>query len=156
MKKPTILILLVVLALSIFSCVEQKKVEKKYEANWESLQAWECPEWFKDAKFGIFIHWGPYCVPEFGSEWYPRHMYMDSVQWNHTNGKVNKDEPHPVYKFHKENFGDPSEFCYKDFIPMFTGEKFDADEWIALFREAGAKYVVPVAEHHDGFAMYKS
>ena len=113
----------------------------KYEPTWESLKSYSVPDWFKDAKFGIFIHWGVYAVPAFGSEWYPRNMYRKES---------------PVFKHHLETWGPHSEFGYKDFIPMFKAEKWDPDAWVSLFKEAGAKYVVPVAEHHDGFAMYAS
>jgi len=112
-----------------------------YKDDWDSLSKHETPEWFKDSKFGIFIHWGVYSVPAFGSEWYSRNMYIqDSNEFKH----------------HVETYGPHKEFGYKDFIPMFTAPKFDAKEWVSLFKEAGAKYVVPVAEHHDGFQMYKS
>ena len=110
-----------------------------YEASWQSVAAhYRTPEWFMDAKFGIFIHWGVYSVPAAGSEWYPKHMY---------NG---------LAKPHKDKWGRQSQFGYKDFIPMFKADKFDASEWAELFREAGARYVIPTAEHHDGFAMYDS
>lgn len=110
-----------------------------FEASWESLEAnYRVPEWFKDAKFGIFMHWGLYSVPAAGSEWYPKHMY---------NGML---------KHHTEHWGKPSEFGYKDFIPLFKAEHFNPEEWAALFEEAGAKYAVLTAEHHDGFAMYDS
>lgn len=99
------------------------------------------PEWFKDAKFGIFIHWGVYAVPAYGNEWYPRAMYQDSSDIN---------------LHHVATYGPLTEFGYKDFIPMFKAEKFNADQWLSLFKEAGAKYVVPVAEHHDGFSLYNS
>ena len=123
-------------------CSKSKLMEKKiYEATWESLKNYEVPEWYKDAKFGIFIHWGPYCVPAYGHEWYPSEMYRKG---------------HDVYEHHKESWGDQKEFGYNDFIPKFGAEKFDAEEWAALFQKAGAKYVVPVACHHDGFAMYDS
>jgi alpha-L-fucosidase len=108
---------------------------------WDSLAAYRVPDWFRDAKFGIFIHWGPYSVPAFGNEWYSRNMYQP--------GK-------PEFEHHRQTYGPQSEFGYKDFIPLLTGEHFDPDAWAALFREAGAQYVVPVAEHHDGFAMYRS
>ena len=113
----------------------------KYKDNWESLSQHPTPKWFSDGKFGIFIHWGIYSVPAFGSEWYSRNMYLQG-----------SDE----FKHHVETYGPQKDFGYKDFIPMFRAEKFNADEWISLFKEAGAKYVVPVAEHHDGFQMYKS
>ena len=113
--------------------------EGPYEASWQSIAAhYRTPEWFQDAKFGIFIHWGVYSVPAAGSEWYPKHMY---------NG---------LAKAHREKWGRQSLFGYKDFIPMFKAEKFNASEWAELFREAGARYVIPTAEHHDGFAMYDS
>lgn len=115
----------------------------KYEPSWESLARYKVPEWLKDAKYGIFIHWGVYAVPAAGSEWYPRNMYR-------------KEGRQSLYEHHKKNWGDQSKFGYKDFIPMFKAEKWDPDNWAELFKKAGAKYVVPVAEHHDGFAMYDS
>jgi alpha-L-fucosidase len=114
---------------------------QSYTATWESLQKYQCPEWFKDAKFGIFIHWGVYSVPGFDSEWYPRNMYT----------KDNKSFQH-----HIETYGPQNKFGYKDFIPMFKAEKFDAGQWAEIFKKSGARYVVPVAEHHDGFAMYNT
>ncbi len=113
-----------------------------YQDNWDSIAAhYEFPQWYSDAKFGIFIHWGVYSVPAYGSEWYSRLMYQKGSN---------------EYKHHIETYGPHTQFGYKDFIPMFKAEKFDADEWMALFKAAGAKYVVPVAEHHDGFSMYDS
>ena len=109
--------------------------------DWESLQKYEAPEWYRDAKFGIFIHWGVYSVPAFSSEWYPRNMYEPGFD---------------AYKHHIATYGSQDKFGYKDFIPMFKAERFDPSAWAELFKEAGAKYVVPVAEHHDGFAMYDS
>jgi len=143
--------------LCIFSaCNQAPKPEKKYKADWESIKQYEIPEWFADAKFGIFIHWGPYSVPAFHSEWYPRFMYQDSMLWHQTDPNKSKPGTHRVYKHHVETYGDPSTFGYKDFIPMFKAENFNANTWVDLFKRAGAKYVIPVAEHHDGFAMYDS
>ena len=113
----------------------------RFELTWASLEQYQVPDWYQDSKFGIFIHWGPYCVPAFGNEWYPRHMYL-------------RDSREFVY--HQKVFGHQAQFGYKDFIPLFKAEKFDAEQWVDLFRRAGAKFVVPVAEHHDGFAMYDS
>ncbi|MEO7766659.1 MAG: alpha-L-fucosidase, partial [Ferruginibacter sp.] len=115
--------------------------QPKFQATWESLGNYKIPDWFRDAKFGIFIHWGVYSVPAFESEWYPRNMYL----------KGSKE-----YKHHLEKYGPQNKFGYKDFIPMFKAEKFNAVQWVDLFKNSGAKYIVPVAEHHDGFAMYNT
>jgi alpha-L-fucosidase len=112
-----------------------------FRADWASLQHYTSPPWYDDAKFGIFIHWGVYSVPAYGSEWYSRNMYVKgSAEFAH----------------HVATYGAQSKFGYKDFIPMFKAEHFDPQAWARLFKEAGARYVVPVAEHHDGFAMYDS
>jgi len=115
--------------------------EGPFRTDWESLQKYEVPEWYKDAKFGIFIHWGAYSVPAFGNEWYPRNMYVPGS---------------PEYKHHVATYGPQDKFGYKDFLPMFKAEHFDPAAWAELFKKSGAKYVVPVAEHHDGFAVYDS
>lgn len=113
----------------------------KFKDTWESLAQYTVPKWYKDVKFGIFIHWGVYSVPAFGNEWYSRNMYIQG-----------SDE----YEHHIKTYGPHKDFGYKDFIPMFKAELFDPDEWAKVFKDAGAQYVVPVAEHHDGFQMYKS
>ena len=113
----------------------------KYKDNWQSLSGHKTPEWYYRDKFGIFIHWGIYSVPAFGNEWYSRNMYnKESREFYH----------------HLRVYGKQSKFGYKDFIPDFTGDKFSADEWIKLFKKAGAKFITPVCEHHDGFAMYET
>jgi len=112
-----------------------------FRAEWGSLENFQAPDWYRDAKFGIFIHWGVYSVPAFGSEWYPRNMYL-------------RDDP--AFAYHRRTYGPQSRFGYKDFIPRFKAEKFDPARWAELFRKSGARFVVPVAEHHDGFAMYDS
>jgi alpha-L-fucosidase len=110
-----------------------------FEPTWESLRdKWQVPAWFNEAKFGIFIHWGLYSIPARINEWYERHMYTSDAKW------------------HTEHYGSPDKFGYKDFIPMFTAKKYDPEQWAELFQNAGARYVVPVAEHHDGFAMWDS
>ncbi len=110
-----------------------------YQANWRSLETYQVPQWYLDAKFGIFIHWGVYSVPAFGNEWYPRDMYKAGTE---------------TFRHHVETYGPQSKFGYKDFIPRFRAEKFDPAHWADVFRKSGARYVVPVAEHHDGFPMY--
>ncbi len=114
---------------------------KNFEPTWESLMTHQTPDWYLHGKFGIFIHWGLYSVPAFGNEWYPRNMYLQGT---------------PEFEHHVKTFGPQNLFGYKDFIPMFRAEKYDPNAWAELFKESGAKYVVPVAEHHDGFAMYDS
>lgn len=121
--------------------IEDVIAKGPYTDTWDSLSRHRVPEWFCDGKFGIFIHWGPYSVPAFGSEWYSRNMYIQGSR---------------EYEHHLKTYGAHKDFGYKDFIPMFRAEKFNAEEWIDLFSRAGAQYVVPVAEHHDGFQMYKS
>jgi len=121
--------------------VDKVDHEGPFRPDWESLQKYEVPEWYQDAKFGIFIHWGAYSVPAFGNEWYPRNMYRPGT-----------DE----YKHQIATYGPLDKFGYKDFIPMFKADHWDPVAWAELFKKAGAKYVVPVAEHHDGFAMYES
>src|ERR1700730_14215911 len=99
-----------------------------FQPTWKSLSRYQVPEWYRDAKFGIFIHWGVYSVPAFGSEWYPRLMYQQGSA---------------EFKHHSETYGAQNIFGYKDFIPLFKAEKFNADQWADLFKRAGAKYVVP-------------
>lgn len=113
-----------------------------YKPDWATLIKYQQPQWYKDAKFGIFIHWGVYSVAAAENEWYPRNMYNP------------KDGAYKNFQAHFAN-GDPSK-GYKDLIPLFRAEHFNATEWAKLFKEAGAQYVVPVAEHHDGFSMYDS
>jgi alpha-L-fucosidase len=112
-----------------------------FAPTWDSLETnYQAPAWFRDAKFGIFMHWGIYAVPAHASEWYAKHMYGNPgiTQW------------------HTEKFGPPDKFGYKDFIPRFTCEKFNPAEWGALFKQAGAKVIIPTAIHHDGFALWDS
>ena len=117
-----------------------------YRPDWATLVKYQQPQWYKDAKFGIFIHWGVYSVPAAENEWYPRNMYRPGEG---------------AYKNFQDNFASKESTekdakGYKDLIPLFRAEKFDATEWAKLFKESGAQYVVPVAEHHDGFSMYNS
>jgi len=112
-----------------------------YKDNWDSLSGYPLAQWFKNAKFGLFIHWGVYSVPAFESEWYSRNMYIQGSE---------------CFDHHVKTYGPHKEYGYKDFIAMFKAEQFNPNEWADLFEASGAKYVCPVAEHHDGFQMYKS
>lgn len=121
--------------------IDEVIAQGPYTDTWDSLCEHPTPKWYEKGKFGIFIHWGVYSVPAFGNEWYPRNMYK----------KGSSENLHHVKKY-----GTLDKFGYKDFIPMFKAEKFDPSQWAELFKEAGAQFVVPVAEHHDGFKMYAS
>jgi alpha-L-fucosidase len=124
------------------AAIEKIAQRGPFQPTWESItNMFQMPKWYQDAKFGLFIHWGAYAVPAFGSEWYPRNMYV-------TNS--------PEFAHHVATYGPQAQFGYKDFFQQFKAEKFDATAWAKLFKEAGVKYVVPVAEHHDGFPMYDS
>jgi alpha-L-fucosidase len=113
----------------------------RFAPTWESLSQYNVPDWFRDAKFGIFMHWGVYSVPAYEGEWYPRLMYRRES---------------PVFKWHRQHWGPQSMFGYKDFIPMFRGEHWKPDELVDLYKKTGARYIIPVGEHHDGFPMYDS
>jgi alpha-L-fucosidase len=141
MRQIRALLLGLTIAVILTSCTSLNRTTTKFEPNWDSLKNYEVAQWNQDAKFGIFIHWGVYAVPAAGSEWYPRNMY-------------NKNDP--LFEHHKKTWGDQSKFGYKDFIPKFRAENWDPEAWAELFEQSGARYIVPVAEHHDGFAMYDS
>lgn len=150
--KKRLLILLSVLCILILSTTillgqtKSSKQKPLYEPNWKSLSKHQTPEWFRDAKFGIYTHWGPNTVADEEAsgdwaQWFGMRMYRKS---------------NPTFAFSKKQFGDQHTFGYKDFIPMFKGEKFNAKKWAKLFKEAGAKFAGPVAIHHDNFAMWDS
>ncbi|XP_050666579.1 tissue alpha-L-fucosidase [Leptidea sinapis] len=115
-----------------------EQVSKKYSANWNDLDSRPLPEWYDKAKIGIFLHWGVYSVPSFGSEWF----------WSNWIGGNSK-----YVNFMKKNY--PG-FTYQEFAPMFKAEFFDPDEWAALFNKAGAKYIVLTSKHHEGFTLFPS
>ena len=123
----------------ILKTVDEIIAAGPYKPEWGSLMGARVPEWFTQRRLGIFSHWGIYSVPAKFHEWYSRNMYIQG----------GPEREHHV-KTYGENFG------YKDFIPLFTAENFDPAEWITLFKNAGAGYIFPVAEHHDGFQMYDS
>lgn len=110
-----------------------------FQDNWESLSQFKIPSWYREGRFGLFIHWGVYSVPAYFNEWYPRLMYRKA---------------HTVSIHHNKKYG--RNFEYRHFIEKFKPEAFDADEWADLFKKSGAKYIMPVGEHHDGIKMYES
>ena len=116
--------------------------EKPFQPTWNSLRNYRTPQWLRDSKFGIYTHWGVYSVPAVGPNgtWYSHHVYMDPNS--------------PERICHEATYGPLEKFGYKDFIPMFTGAKFNPGEWADLFQKAGARFAGPVAEHHDGFSMW--
>lgn len=135
-----------VLLLGLAACKSldgsNKTTVTKYEPTYESLkQHGAAPEWFADAKLGMYFHWGPYSVPAFGSAWYPHNMYKDN---------------NSVRRHHEKTYGSIYKFGYEDFIPMFKASQFDPNDWAELFQQTGAKFAGPVAQHHDGFAMWDS
>ena len=140
-----------VLLLGLFllqACQSEQTAEKtasetpKYDADWASLGKHnESPNWFKNAKFGIYFHWGLYSVPAYKTEWYPRFMHF---------------EGNDINTYHSKTYGPIADFGYHDFAPLFKAEKFDAQAWAQLFKDAGAQFAGPVAEHHDGFSMWDS
>jgi alpha-L-fucosidase len=142
----------------VIGTIAAQTQKQAFQPTFESLEKVNpVPEWFKDAKFGIYFHWGVYSVPAFANEWYPRNMYIKGSAEN---------------KHHIETYGDPSQWPYNNFItgakdkqgnfvqfaPKLKSEggQFDPDEWAQLFADAGAKFAGPVAEHHDGFSMWAS
>lgn len=121
--------------------IDRVTKEGPFLPEWDSLAEFQVPDWFRNAKFGIFIHWGLYSIPAHGNEWYSRNMYIKGGE---------------EWEYHRKVYGDQKDFGYKDFIPLFKAEKFDPAQWAQIIKESGARYVIPVAEHHDGFQMYKS
>ena len=144
MNRETLKTLLAVGSVALLTCSSSLAAETKYEAKWESLDKRPCPQWFQDAKFGIFIHWGVYSVPSWGApkeyaEWYWHNM-------------SDKKADNPWRAFHEKNYG--KDFDYKDFAPMFRAELFDPDQWADIFYRSGAKYIVPTSKHHEGFCIW--
>jgi alpha-L-fucosidase len=111
-----------------------------FQPTWESLKQYRCPDWFRDAKLGIWAVWGPEAVPMQG-DWYARQMY---------------EEGSPHYQYHVAHYGHPSNFGYKDIIPLWKAERWDPERLMALYRKAGAKYFCVIAQHHDNFDCWNS
>lgn len=147
-----LILTLLVLIIAASSCkrATDKKVisEKKYEATWESLAKAKPATWWADGKFGIFIHWGPYSVAGYkdGNKGYAEAITNDMYK-----------RPEKYKPFFMEKFGAaPPEFGYKDWVNLYKAEKWKPEEWAKLFKEAGATYVIPTGEHHDGWVNWDS
>ncbi|PXY46721.1 alpha-L-fucosidase [Flavobacterium hydrophilum] len=111
-----------------------------FEPNWDSLAKYVVPDWFRDAKFGMWAHWGPQCEPEAG-DWYGRGMYEEGSR---------------QYKFHIEKYGHPSKFGFKDVINVWKADNWNPEELVNLYKTAGAKYFMAMANHHDNLDLYDS
>lgn len=119
---------------------EESLINGPFKPTWESLQNYKTPDWFRDAKFGMWAHWGPQCQPEHG-DWYARLMY---------------EEGSSHYLYHLKKYGHPSKFGFKDVIHSWKAEKWDPEELVSLYKNAGAKYFIALANHHDNFDLYDS
>ena len=111
-----------------------------YGNDWESLSQWECPEWFKDAKFGIWAHWGPQCQAEYG-DWYARFMYYDNLG---------------QYSYHVSHFGNPADFGLKDLCNAWKADQWNPQELVSLYKSVGARYFMALGNHHDNFDLWNS
>ncbi len=145
MKNSTLKIMLSVLAAAaiMMSCSTKKTIPEEtgpYTSDIESFRQYQYPEWFRDAKFGIWAHWGPQAVPRQG-DWYAKLLYQEGGR---------------DYKYHVEHYGHPSEFGYKDIIPLWKAERWDPEKLMALYKKVGAKYFVSMGTHHDNFFLWDS
>ncbi len=134
-------------------------MHRKFLPTWESVRTHTIPEWYQDCKLGMFIHWGLYSVPAFATptvelgvvnneEWFCNNPY---AEWYRNSLKMGSG---PTWEYHKETYGE--DFAYEDFADLWKAENFHAEKWAELFSEAGARYVVMVTKHHDGFCLFPS
>lgn len=143
MKKPTLILIASAFTLAAGAAkpdTDQPFTDGTFRPDWESLGEWECPEWFKDAKFGIWAHWGPQCQAEDG-DWYARHMYYPGFE---------------QYDWHAEHFGDQATFGLKDLCNAWKAENWDPKELVELYKSVGARYFMTLANHHDNFDLWDS
>ena len=118
----------------------EKMQEGEFEPTWESLQNYKVPEWFRNAKFGIWAHWGPQCV-EGSGDWMARSLYLEGSR---------------EYKHHVEHYGHPSEVGFKDILPLFKAEKWDPDKLVSFYKKIGAQYFFALGNHHDNYDLWDS
>ncbi|MDR0384547.1 MAG: alpha-L-fucosidase [Prevotellaceae bacterium] len=155
MRKIRTFLILALVNMSIAVFAQNKDLpmtEGKYKPTDESLKQYKYPAWFRDAKFGIWSHWGPQAVPRQG-DWYARGMYERGY---YDCAKEKYRKPHPYYTYHTKNYGHPSEFGYKDIIPLWKAERWNPDELMKLYKRVGAKYFVSMGTHHDNFFLWNS
>ena len=112
----------------------------QYQPTWESLKTHQTPEWFRDAKFGIWAHWGPQCV-EGSGDWMARSLYMEG----------NRE-----YKHHVKNYGHPSEVGFKDILPLFKAENWNPEKLVEKYKRCGAQYFFVLGNHHDNYDLWDS
>ncbi|WP_419194074.1 alpha-L-fucosidase [Novipirellula herctigrandis] len=130
---------------AVFGLIQTAVAQETYTPDWKSLKQHQpSPEWFADAKLGVYFHWGVYNVPANGNEWYGRWMYTPT----------RKGWGEGVYDYHTQTYGRDKH--YHDFIPEWKAEKFDAKDWVDQFEQMGAKFIGTIAEHHDGFSLWES
>ncbi len=141
MKKNLLLTMLLSVGLTVNAQTTNVEVETgQFSADWSSLSAWECPEWFKDAKFGIWAHWGPQCHAEAG-DWYARFMYYAGSG---------------AYNWHVSHFGNPSTFGLKDLCNDWKAQNWNPEELVNLYKSVGARYFMALGNHHDNFDLWNS
>lgn len=119
---------------------DNSAIKGPFEPTWDSLEKYKVPDWFRDAKFGMWAHWGPQCEPEAG-DWYARAMYQEG-SWQ--------------YKYHLEKYGHPSKFGFKDVINVWKADNWNPEELVNLYKDSGAKYFMAMANHHDNLDLYDS
>ncbi len=124
----------------VVSTSDEPMVPGKFAPTWDSLKQYQCPEWFRNAKFGIWAHWGPQCEPEDG-DWYARLMYFTNTS---------------QYRFQLQHYGSPADFGFKDVIHEWKAQNWDPDKLLALYKRAGAQYFMALADHHDNFDNWDS
>lgn len=160
MKKTILLLPVWILLASIAVSCRNKPVEQApgtvspfFTSEIESFVSYSYPDWFRDAKFGVWAHWGPQAVPRQG-DWYARKMY-ESGTYNRQNNQIT-GKPGREYLYHLEHYGHPSKFGYKDIIPLWKAERWDPEKLMGLYKRVGAKYFVSMATHHDNFFLWDS
>ncbi len=145
-------LLFIVLGISV-SAQPKKALPAKFTTTDESFKEYQYPEWFRDAKFGIWAHWGPQAVPRQG-DWYAKRMYQNQG-WDWSKNAFS-DKPDEDYTYHVAHYGHPSKFGYKDIIPLWKAERWDPEKLMALYKKVGAKYFVSMGTHHDNFFLWNS